>query len=264
MNEDWDNLIILDACRYGYFKNQNTISGNLERRTSRGDKSWEFMQENFAGKQFHDTVYVTANPFVSRLDDNVFYAVDTLDEYWDDDIGTIWPEDVASAAADANREHPNKRLIVHFMQPHRPYLGETADVLRERVDLIGYQNEGDGLQIWGAAKQADVSVQEVRRAYSESLDIVLEVVEQLLTEVNGKSVVTSDHGEMLGERILPFTSRVWGHSEGFSTPDLQIVPWLEVEDDNRRTIKTSSPVDNDKLSEGTVSQRLSALGYREE
>lgn len=262
--EDWDNLVILDACRYDYFEDQNTISGDLERRISRGDKSWEFMQENFADGQFHDTVYVTANPFVSRLGADVFYSVDTLDEYWDDDIGTVWPEDVVSAAIEANRNYPNKRLIVHFMQPHRPYLGKTAEELRERVNLIGYRNEGDGLQIWGAAKQGDVSVEEVRRAYSESLDIVLEGVEPLLSELGGKSVVTSDHGEMLGERVLPFTSRVWGHSEGFSTPNLRTVPWLEVESGDRRTVEASEPLDDDELSDDAVNQRLSALGYREE
>ena len=75
-------------------------------------------------------------------------------------------------------------------------------MLRECVDLIGYHNERDDLQTWGAAKEADVSVQEVRRAYSESLDIVLEVVEQLLTEINRKSVVTSDHGEMLAREYF--------------------------------------------------------------
>lgn len=220
------------------------------------------MQENFANGQFHDTIYITANPFVSRLDDEVFYSVDTLEEYWDDEIGAVWPEDLTKAAIDAHRNHRNKRLIVHYMHPHRPYLGATADTLRDRVNLIGYRNEGDGLQIWGAAKQGDVSVQEVRRAYSESLDIVLAEVEQLLSELDGKSVITSDHGEMLGERVLPFTSRVWGHSEGFSTSNLRTVPWLEVESDGRRTIEASEPVEIDDLSDDAVSERLSSLGCR--
>lgn len=265
MAEDWDNLVILDACRYDYFEDQNNISGDLKHRISQGNKSWEFMQKNFAGKQLHDTVYVTANPFVTRFNDDVFYAVDTLDEYWDDDLGTVRPEDVVAAAVEANQTYPNKRLIVHFMQPHRPYLGETADKLRERVDLVGYRNDGDGLQIWGAVKQGDVSVQEVRRAYSESLDIVLQRAKQFLSEVGGKSVVTSDHGEMLGERVLSFTSRVWGHSEGFSTPSLRTVPWLETETGSRRTIEANDPADaGSGLSEETVSDRLSALGYREE
>lgn len=264
MTEEWDNLIILDACRYDYFEKQHSIPGTLKVKTSRGNKRWEFMQENFAGRQFHDTVYITANPFVTRLDDDTFYAVDTLSEYWDNEIGTIHPEDVSSVALEANQRYPNKRLIIHFMQPHRPYLGEMAQRLRERVDLVGYRNEGEGLQIWGAVKEGHVTVEEVRTAYIETLDIVLDEVESLLEALDGKSVITSDHGEMLGERVLPFTSRVWGHSEGFSTPELRRVPWHEVEYQERRTIKQDEPIANAKLGEHSVKERLTALGYRDE
>jgi len=264
MQEDWDNLIILDACRHDYFKDTNYMGGNLDKKISKGRKSWEFMQKNFAGRRFHDTVYVTANPFVTRLDDNTFYSVDSLNEYWDEDIGTILPENVTSAAIEANRRYPHKRLIIHFMQPHRPYLGETAEQLRERIDLVGYRNEGEGLQIWGAAKQGDVSVSEVRRAYTDSLNIVLSEVDRLLSEISGKSVITADHGEMLGEKILPFTSRVWGHSEGFSLPELRTVPYFTIEDGTRRDIKRDEPTSDDGLHEDIVTKRLDALGYKEE
>lgn len=33
MNQDWDNLIILDGCRYDLFEEINTISGDLEKKT---------------------------------------------------------------------------------------------------------------------------------------------------------------------------------------------------------------------------------------
>jgi hypothetical protein len=150
------------------------------------------------------------------------------------------------------------------MQPHRPYLGPTAEALRERVDLIGYRNQGDGLQIWGAVKEGKVSVEEVRTAYSESLDIVLDEVEIFLERVDGKSVITADHGEMLGERVFPFTSRVWGHSEGFSTPTLRQVPWIEIESESRREVTASEPAESEsELSESEVRDRLEALGYAE-
>jgi membrane-anchored protein YejM (alkaline phosphatase superfamily) len=221
------------------------------------------MQNNFAGGEYHDTIYITANPFADRLDDGTFYYVDFLTDEWNDEIGTIFPEDVRAAAVEANREHPNKRLIVHFMQPHRPYLGEMAEELRGRVDLKGYRNEGEGVQIWGAAKQKDVTVEEVRRAYGESLDIVLAEVEELLDELDGKTVVTADHGEMLGERVFPFTTRVWGHSEGFNTRCLRTVPWLTVEGDERREITAEAPEESADLENETVSDRLEALGYAE-
>jgi hypothetical protein len=226
--------------------------------------SWEFMQETFLGKQFHDTIYVTSNPFATRLPEDTFFKTEYLINEWDDEIGTIHPEDVVAAGVAAHEQYPNKRLILHFMQPHRPYLGPIAEQLRERVDLKGYLNKGDGLQIWGAVKEGKVSINEVRRAYKESLDIVLNVVEDALDEFDGKTVITADHGEMLGERVFPFTSRVWGHSEGFSTPTLREVPWLELSAESRRMVTVSPPLETGSMmDDDTVEQRLKALGYAE-
>jgi len=264
MDEDWDNLLILDACRCDHFERQHEFDEPARRVISPGKMSWEFMQETFLGRQFHETVYITSNPFATRLPEDTFFKTRYLIEDWDDDVGTIHPEDVVAAANEAHTNHPKKRLILHFMQPHRPYLGPTADELRKRVDLIGYRNEGDGLQIWGAVKEGKVTVEEVRTAYAETLDIVLDVVEDYLEEATGKSVITADHGEMLGERVLPFTSRVWGHSEGFSTPTLRQIPWLEIDGETRREVAESSPVEADaELNESEVESRLQALGYTE-
>ncbi len=263
MAEDWDNLLILDACRYDYFERLNTIDGTLYKASSKGKKSWDFMRENFAVGAFHDTVYVTANPFSTDLDEDTFYHIDHLHaDRWDEDIGTVQPDDVVSAAIEAHEQYPSKRLIVHFMQPHRPYLGETADELRRRLDLQGYGRHDEGIQIWGAVKQRDVTFQEIRDAYTESLEIALDHVEELLEKVSGKSVVTADHGEMLGERVFPFTSRVWGHMEGFSTPTLREVPWLVIEADDRREIRSSDPIESERdLDDDEIADRLEALGY---
>jgi len=264
MSRDWDNLFILDACRADYFEAQHDFDESVERVVAPGKMSWEFMQETFVGEQFHDTIYITSNPFATRLSEDTFFKTEYLIDEWDDDIGTIHPEDIVAAGAAAHEQYPDKRLILHFMQPHRPYLGPTAERLRDRVDLKGYRNEGDGLQIWGAAKEKKVTVDEVRQAYEESLDIVLDVVEDALAEFDGKTVITADHGEMLGERVTPFTSRVWGHSEGFSTPTLREVPWLELSSENRREVRASAPVESEgELGEDAVEERLEALGYAE-
>jgi len=264
MAADWDNLILLDAARYDYFESANTIDGTLRMEVSRGKKSWEFIEENFVGRELHDTVYVTANPFSTDIPEGTFHHVDHLHAHkWDERIGTVHPEDVMEAVIEAHEAFPNKRLIVHYMQPHRPYLGETAKMLRERLDLQGYGEHDEGIQIWGAVKQRDVTVEEIRNAYTESLEIALESIEELLGQLSGKSVVTSDHGEMLGERVLPFTTRVWGHMEGFDTPTLREVPWLEVGSEVRRDIQSEPPVESGdaNLTDSEISDRLEALGY---
>jgi len=262
MNEDWDNLIILDACRYDYFAAQNWLDGELQAATSKGKRSWEFMEKNFVGYEFHDTVYVTANPHVTKLNKDLFHSVEVLLDRWNDDIGTVQPEEVVSAAIEAHETYPNKKLIIHFMQPHRPYIGPTAEELRERVELVGFDNSSEGVQIWGAVKQGDVSISEVRKAYSESLDIVLQHVETLLQEVDGKSIITSDHGEMLGERIFPFTNRLWGHTEGINTVPLRNVPWYTINTEQRRNICSDPPVTSPELDKNTVQDQLRALGYK--
>lgn len=263
MSEDWDNLVLLDAARFDYFEELNTIGGSLRKEISRGKKSWEFIERNFVNRELHDTVYVTANPFSTDIPEGTFHYVDHLHaRAWDDRIGTVQPEAVVEAAIEAHNEYPNKRLIVHYMQPHRPYLGETAEMLRKRLDLQGYGQHDEGIQIWGAVKQRDVTVEEIRAAYAESLEIALESTEALLKQLSGKSVVTSDHGEMLGERVLPFTTRVWGHMEGFDTPTLREVPWLVVESDDRRNITYSDPVESEvSLDDSEIAERLDALGY---
>src|SRR6056297_1717045 len=61
-SEDWDNFVILDACRYDIFRNQSELPGHLESRTSKGSSTVEFLKANFDGRDLRDTVYVTANP----------------------------------------------------------------------------------------------------------------------------------------------------------------------------------------------------------
>ena len=272
MGRDWDTLVILDACRYDYFEEQNTIEGSLDRVVSRGSNSWPYMQGNFAGRTLHETVYVTANPHARKLDDDVFYAMETVLDRWDDEVGTVQPADVVDAALEAHESYPDKRLIVHFMQPHRPYIGPTAEQLRQRVDLQGYNRdrglaeqtyERTGESMWDAVKTGKVSRSELRQAYRESLDTVLEHVSDLLEQIDGQTVITADHGEMLGDRVFPFTNRLYGHPGEIRCRNLRIVPWLTVDCGERRSITAGGPVEDHRLEEELVEDRLRALGYAE-
>lgn len=46
MSEDWDTLILLDACRYDMFADDASLDGRLESRISRGFTSEEFLDQN--------------------------------------------------------------------------------------------------------------------------------------------------------------------------------------------------------------------------
>jgi hypothetical protein len=268
LDEEWDDLLILDGCRFDTFAECNAIDGDLQSRISHGSQSWEFLRENFAGARAHDTVYVTANPFASRLEDDVFHAVvDLLDE-WDERLQTVPPETVAEAAIDAHRQFPDKRLIVHFMQPHYPFIGERG----RNLDVRGYRPNQDGgfdaPSVWKILRHDryehdSVTREAVVEAYRENLELALPHVERLVAELPGLSVVTADHGNLLGERLLPIPVREYGHPRGLFSPALVRVPWLVVDDGSRRTVTSEPPVEQSPAAEAVVSSRLSALGYRE-
>ncbi|OYR52729.1 hypothetical protein DJ73_10100, partial [Halorubrum sp. Ea1] len=108
---DWDDLIILDACRYDQFERLHSLPGELEPRISVGSATPEFLERTFAGERRFDTVYVTANPMYRHVGlDGVFHAV-------------------VEATRAAREAYPNKRVLTHFMQPHYPFLGETGEAI---------------------------------------------------------------------------------------------------------------------------------------
>ena len=265
IEEDWDNLVILDACRFDMFEAQNHIPGDPQRRRSLGSESWEYLRANFAGGEFHDTVYVTANPYATKLPDGTFHAViDLLEDGWDAEHRTVLPETMVAAAQRAAEQYPNKRLIVHFMQPHYPFIGDAG----RRFEHAGFGQSPTGDEsdtkrhVWGSLGHGRIRKSHVWEAYRENLDIVLPHVEALLESLSGKSVVTADHGNLLGERTRPLPVRGYGHPRGLDAPELRTVPWLVVEGEDRRSVVAEPPVDTAGPNEAVVEQRLEALGYR--
>ncbi|WMT06720.1 hypothetical protein NP511_15165 [Natrinema thermotolerans] len=266
MSEDWDNLLILDACRYDMFADRIDLDGKLESRISLGSSSEEFLERNFASGKFHDTVYINSNPYIPRLDldESTFHAVvDCLGE-WDTELQTVTPETVAQAAVDAHETYPDKRLIIHFMQPHAPFIGELGRNMAGGGWTMDHDVEEEP-GIWNQLRDGtvDVDLATVWEAYLENLDVVLAEVADLLETLDGKSVITADHGNFVGERLSPIPSRrKYGHPYGVHAEELVKVPWFVVEGDGRREIRSEPPVERESVDEETVDERLEALGYR--
>lgn len=263
MEEDWDNLLILDGCRYDLYEDRTWLGGTLQRRISSGSDSWEFLQANFGDGTYHDTVYVTSNPHAYKLPDDVFHrVVNLLDDRWDPELQTVLPEDVAAAAVTAHEEYPNKRLLVHFMQPHFPFIGETGRRL-DQGGIVMHVDDHDGEQmIWSKMRYGLVDEDLTLEAYRENLDIVLAVVEDLLEDLDGKTVVSSDHGNMVGDRLWPIPVRGYGHPRGFHAPQLLEIPWEVLEADDRRSVRADPPKSVRGPDDDVVKRRLQDLGYR--
>ena len=284
---DWDNLLVLDACRYDASRAVDPIDGDLRRVRSRGSATSEWLRENSYDRTCHDTVYVTASPMhsagtwvappgVDASPDvlaDVFHDVIELWRDSDPELRTTRPETVAGAALEAAERYPDERLLVHFMQPHYPFIGPYA---REReIGTAGFARlrrlaetgelEDDDRDAWELLRDGEYGHEPFERACRENLDVTLPHVQRLVDALDGRTVVTSDHGNAFGGRAPPFGERLWGHPPGYQTAALTRVPWLVATPgaDRRETV-AEPPVETERppdAGDGAVAERLRDSGY---
>lgn len=223
LEEDWDYLIILDACRYDVFKEVNWLEGNLSRKRSKGNTSLDFLKSNFKGS-YPDINYLSSNPFVHP---DIAKSVDGKEEFeaWEhfdyidpiymeedsQEIGVTNPESVSDRAKTQAKLFPDKRNIFHYMQPHTPFIGKNSS------DISSIHGE------YGELLRQGHSSDEIREMYKSNLKRALQSVEDLITDLSGKVVVTADHGEFLGDFGL------WGHPHDIYLRPVVEVPWLEID-----------------------------------
>lgn len=267
--EDWDSLVILDACRYDMFERYSELPGRLEHRNTRGTDTTEFLKANFAGRDLRDTVYVTANPQLyhnrDEIDTELYRVIDIWrEDGWNEEFGMVLPETVTEYAQRAAREYPNKRLVVHYIQPHYPFIDSETEF--DKRHLAPSDTGGRAENVWGQLMTGalDVSSADIWRPYVANLKRALPHVEKLLDELDGRTVVTADHGNMVGERAFPLPIREWGHPRGIYTEQLVRVPWLIHDNGPRRDIVAEQPESTEEdVEEETVADRLKHLGYAE-
>jgi hypothetical protein len=254
--EDWDNLLILDACRYDSFAEQSTLDGTLESRISRASATREWVHANFTDRQLHDVVYISANPNYRKVADEIGAAVHAYVDVWRDDtlVGeentVVPPETVTEHALDAAEKYPNKRLLVHYVQPHYPFIGPTGEEHFDPTETLE-----------AVSTKHSLTDNRLDQAYRENLDIVLDEVERLLDALGGKTVVSADHGELLGERLSPLPLRAYGHPNGVYVDELVKVPWLVHTSGERKEPVAEAPTERDEVDEDALEEQLRNLGY---
>jgi len=268
--EDWDNLLILDACRYDIFAavvGDLDLIGRLESRRSRGACTMEFLRGNIDGIDLSDTVYVSGTTmmyresvFKDQLDVHIHDVVDVWENSIDVGEWGIHSETMATEVDDIVDEYPNKRLVAHFIQPHIPFIGETAEQYGDALGNTIWRDCFDG--------SATVSDDVIRRAYRENTEIVLSAVADLLPKLPGKTVVTSDHGQYLGERAFPVPIKEYGHPNGIYSDTLVKVPWFVYRNGARKEIIPEEPAgtyDDRRTAEldDKARNHLQELGYLE-
>jgi hypothetical protein len=223
--EDWDNLIILDACRYDIYK--GVTGREVEKRVTLGSTSSEYFGKTYSKGDYSDIVLVSANGFCSDemleehagRSDVFFEKYELLKTDWDEDSKVISGESMVRDTLNAEKLFPDKRKIIHFMQPHDPFV--NFDYMEDVPKDSNIKNEYD------LAHLGRLSKEEVVKAYKDNLRYVLEYVEELVEKMDGKTVVTADHGELLGEQGM------YRHPKGLDAKALREVPWDVAEEEER-------------------------------
>lgn len=170
-------------------------------------------------------MYITANPHAYILNNQTFHDLITLNEHHDPDLGAVSPDSVVNISSRAAQQYPHKRLIVHFMQPHHPFINHEGLLIDERGWEFNGNDQKEG-RLWKLIKGGYIKKQDAWDAYQQSLEYVLEHVADLLESLDGKTIITSDHGNMFGERLSPIPQRIYAHPKGIFMNELVKVPWF--------------------------------------
>jgi hypothetical protein len=277
MDEPWDFLIILDACRFDYFKKsyKNYFEGNLEKRRSLGTCTPEWCNKTFTD-QYPNVIYISGNPYINskvkikRFEGKKHFnkIIDVWGTNWEPDLGTVLPDSINNSVVENLNKYGDKKFIIHYLQPHAPYLSPkfkstgftVPDVDGSRRVLNSIQGRKSNRALEAMVKAIGIillklriinniwdlrlkfrlppatpmdefrqkwGVKGLREAYNENVNIILEHVAELCSVIQKKYrsrtiVITSDHGEMLGE------DGKFSHRTGSKNPILFEVPYFIV------------------------------------
>lgn len=233
---DWDILCILDGCRYDSFEQVNWLPGQLSARISHGSCTPDWAQAEIKGDQ-SDVVYISANPYVSEYffseewgrEQPFFHLEEVWDTGWSEELKTVLPETVINAAKKLIKKHPDKKFVLHFMQPHHPFIGKKR--IDEKSGWQATRSEAKGeLQprfsenVYDLLKKNKITRHEAMEAYRDNIALVLAEIQDFVDGLpKGKKIVLgADHGNCFGEY------GVFGHPEKFTLLELIKTPWFEV------------------------------------
>jgi hypothetical protein len=280
---DWDVLLVLDACRVDLM--QETIP-EYDALPDQSDAVWsnascsiDWIDRTFNNypEQAKQTGYVTANPFVNHnapdtrsadLTGDDFAYLDELHKtHWQDignGIETVPAEVLTDHAIQAWRDrdtHGFDQLVVHYMQPHEPFRSkpEWGNGDHKLLKNLVEEDAAAGSSIYPRLRAGEVSMEEFWDVYQDNLSWVLDdVVDRLLNNCDANIVLTSDHGNGLGDWWS------WHHPPGRVMPPIRRVPWIEVDGVDHETVTPSlqDTAESDGTVERDVNDRLAALGYK--
>ena len=220
---DWDILLLLDACRYDYFKKHIydfVDDGELIKARSEGSDTNKWLTGTWTDF-YPDITYISGNPFINSKNVavggfNGLHHFDKVIDVWDFGFDKKTGRVEASKINDSAYNHINGgRYILHYQQPHEPYIFlkkhssySIKKLLRHFIPIK--------LQWWFVSLHPffrrklvekkhikmfeGYRVDKILLAYERNLFSVLKAVQEIIELYPDKTiVVTADHGEYLGE-----------------------------------------------------------------
>jgi len=256
-DRDWDLLVILDACRMDWLQeveDDYQFIDEVDYIWSVAGHSQEFMKSTFTDQPdeyLQDTAYISGNHYTETVEDEPFCYLDDVSEVNFGEFASPPAHIVTDRAVKAGRSYDCDRLIVHYMQPHKPFF--------ERVggrDDITVKEWSTGWNLYEEVVRGHRTKQDIWDGYLENLRHVLDEVGLLLENINAdKTVLTADHGNALGESYL------WDHPHGVQHRATRQVPWVETTATDERTVSPQE-YSSTEVSDEQLEKRLKQLGYR--
>lgn len=256
-DRNWDVLIVLDACRPDWLREVSSefeFVGEVSSIQSVASHSSEWVAKTFTEEhksEIEDTIYITGNYFADQAPTSWVTHFDDVSQY-----ETPYPTPPAHLTTDRavtvarNTEWEN--CIIHYMQPHKPFYRRGED--RQDIEVIDYGSKGEK-SVYQPYFNNEISRDEIEAAYIDNLRYVLEEVQLLLRNIDGERVViTSDHGQALGERFL------YDHRARVNHPVLREVPWVETSATDMKNLEPTEYKSVDESKEQNEDY-LRALGY---
>jgi len=298
--DDWDVLIILDACRVDALKHVHgdyEFLDNIAPVTSLGSHSAEFMLQTFSQehkKIISQTGLISANPFskvifeygLNAPESSVAHnlrSAERLEKFgsWNtvtkDDFAFVeyaWeyaglgknnslindskisandvpeyitpPEIVTSLGINKSLTTDCNRLILHYWQPHTPYLHSAI------IESRGLREVEKRPRL--CIKEGKADFDAVYQLYVDELRWALDSISTLLSSIDAdKVVITADHGEAFGE------FGTYGHPIFSWVPQVKRVPRVETQAKNANHRSHNMPHKNDNPANPT--ELLKRLGY---
>jgi hypothetical protein len=264
IEEDEFVMIIFDSCRYDYFREMYTdyYSGELEKVYNTNTYTKQYQRSIWTEE--YDITYIAGGPVITdrnfelsnlsyRPSEHFEEIVNVWDRGYKKELGVTPPEAVTKEAIDCDAS----RMIVHYFQPHAPYIGDVR--LRSETPAVdskkdsNIQNRKESiLDIYEEIEANEISGDKLKSAYRSNLERVMSAAKPLISETTSKAVITSDHGELLGEddRYL--------HG-GLPHRILCELPWFIAED----TKGNDGEMDIEKTDkeEREIKDQLRDLGY---